>query len=71
MQQIKPIMIVPTEDKYALYLSDGEAVSVIFECPYCGVTTQTVWLCPDTPMPIFGLRCCGENGIIFPVGWQK
>ena len=67
MQQIKPILIEPTEDAYALYLSGGEAVSVVFVCPYCGVMTKTVWLFPDTPMPIFGLRCCGENAIIFPV----
>lgn len=66
MQQIKPILIVPTEDAYALSISDGEAVSVVFDCPYCGVMTQTVWLFPDTPMPIFGLRCCGENAIIIP-----
>lgn len=66
MQQIKLIKIEPTEDIRALYLSDGEAVSVEFVCPYCGETNKTVWLFPDTPMPIFGLRCCGENAIIIP-----
>ena len=66
MQQIKLIKIEPTEDARALKLSDGAAVSVVFVCPYCGATTQTVWLFPDTPLPIFGLRCCGENAIIFP-----
>lgn len=66
MQQIKPILIVPTEDARALKLSDGAAVSVVFECPHCGTITKTVWLFPDTPLPLFGLRCCGENVIIFP-----
>ena len=67
MLEIKVISIKETKDKKALFLSDGEARDILFMCPHCGVITKTVWLCPDVPMPIFGLRCCGNSGIILPI----